>query len=76
MYGLQCTGEETTLSQCEGFINGEVTGCTHAQDAGLSCLGQPGKVQYVVAGMMSQPILQSLSQFFQLYCNRQRTLHK
>ena len=36
---IQCTGDETSLSDCS-YVR-EIDGCTHEQDAGVSCLGIP-----------------------------------
>lgn len=36
---VECTGNERMLTNCSANIN--VTGCAHAQDAGVRC--QPGK---------------------------------
>ena len=34
---VQCTGNEGTLMNCTASFN-EINACTHAQDAGVSCL--------------------------------------
>lgn len=35
--GLACTGSETVLIECSRYSSIGATGCSHSQDAGVSC---------------------------------------
>ena len=47
LYNMQCTGEERRLLECPGSAL-DVNSCSHAEDAGVTCLPGEKKAAYTI----------------------------